>query len=201
MAWLRLLLVMPQSLPVPNPLRGPCSRRGGWQGSGLVGTLGEVAAAESGPVCCCVLRRLPPSPHPLPPMQRKRIVLSPDHGGHCWLLPQVPVALTAAKPTTRFTCWHLQLCMGDPLSRWAVLGHAHPSSARSGSRQRAPGLASDSEAPRAPQSVDIACPWLPVIPSNLPMPPTGLPRQRSPQWGGSHLTACPRVCVSSKVKR
>lgn len=118
MAWPRLLLVMPQSLPVPNPLRGPYSRRGGWQGSGLVGTLGEVAAVESGPVCCCVLQRPPPSPHPLPPVQRRRIVLSPDRGGHCWLLPQVPVALTAAKPTTRFACWHLQLCVGAcPITR------------------------------------------------------------------------------------
>lgn len=66
---------LPPSLPVPETSWGPRSAGGGWEG----GRVGRGNTGESGPVCHCVSLYTPPLPPAPPlPMQRGKIVLSPE---------------------------------------------------------------------------------------------------------------------------
>lgn len=111
---------------------------------------------------------------------------------------QVPLALNAAKPTARFACQRLQLCMGAcPVPRpggqsWGThtlrLPGAAPVSKPLGQRVtlRPP------ELPRGLTPPALGSFWSPLTSPHLP---PGLPRPPS------HLTACPRIRVSSKSRR
>ena len=102
-----LLMTCRKACLSPRPYRDPAQGEGAAREAGLVGTLEEAAAGESGPACGCVSRYHPPAPCPQPPStssfaERESRTFSQAVADTVGALPRSP--------------WHLPLLCPPPAS-------------------------------------------------------------------------------------